>query len=683
MTVRWACAVLFLAILMLGPGAPTVFADPPPPEDQPADTAHIDEQPALPDSVKEHIRQEVANIQEWLLHTEADSADTVQPSRAPVHPPMIGPLHGSGADACAFNELTARPHTALTDHLLWIPEIDAPAKTDYGTERQFLYRGLNPLAVSVAPDGIVLDLQRPTFPQTMSPDLMPVSPYMFSSMYHYPVSGAGAAGEVIATRTSDSLHAEPFSDFFVRRGDYGLSLTQGRLFRSLPGGRTVNLGFSFAQSDGRGLYDAGRNRNLFAKIITPVQGPYNVSAAWYQYSGKSDIQTTSNLWRYRFERDDLSWRFDAILFRGDTTRSPVFARFVYDNNKYVIRTQGPDEYLELYGEHALFEKTSQASLAVIYAPQDPDSAGNRRAGISLSLDQFHDRSEHFRRPEYTIWGEKSWQPSRQQTLYLSAMINGNDDDPPAPTLAANWQYAPNDRINLALKIQRLRIIPNQMDRDWLARTATFVDREDRPITYSEAGDADLDSWWSNSVKAEIGVQPGRRFSLTLSGWASYEQDYYYWHDLDEDSLAMVYRPTALDARTAGITLGARLADLGPISTRVQYGFKRAEEINGRRLPDYFDHRATGAVDADLTVSKFNLELHASTEMHYWRAPSTEYTFYDRRDVFRTDVLGSATIKNFTIYWLAQNVFNYGYRKAPDFNYLGSTIMWGLHLRFYN
>ena len=83
------------------------------------------------------------------------------------------------------------------------------------------------------------------------------------------------------------------------------------------------------------------------------------------------------------------------------------------------------------------------------------------------------------------------------------------------------------------------------------------------------------------------------------------------------------------------------------------------------------------------VDKYNLVLDGVVESFWWRAPTIEYNDFGTHDIFRTDVLASATIKDITFYWLAQNLFNYAYRQTPDHYFTGRTIMWGLHLRFYN
>ena len=282
-----------------------------------------------------------------------------------------------------------------------------------------------------------------------------------------------------------------------------------------------------------------------------------------------------------------------------------------------------------------------------------------------------------------MWFEDRRRFSGRQATHFTVAVGGNDDDAPAPEFSGGWLYTPTEKFTLKLGLCRQRIIPALTDRRWPAYTAVFEDQEDRVFTYSETGDGDLTSWWSNSATGELIYSPGQRVSIGLAAWASYEQDYYYWTDVVAEDTGLAYQPYATEARTVGATVHSSLIGPGPFSTRIAYCFKRAEEIDGRRLPEYIEHKVTAITDVDLTISKFDLELHGSLEFMYWRAPAAEYTSYDRRDVWRTDVLGSATIKDFTIYWLAQNVFNYGYRRAPGYNFLGQTIMWGLHLRFFN
>ncbi len=671
---RWSfiiAAVLFSLLTL------PVLADQPPAEGQPTDTTKTEEPLAPPDSIREKTKKEVSKILEWLRRAEADTTAMTQAQPAPILPPVLAPLSGIDKHGFSFCDLAAYPHTAFSDHLLWQAELDAFATTEYATERAFSYRGLNPLPVRVLIDGVDIDLRRPTFPQTFSPDFMAVPPYMFSSFAYTPSRPGGLPGEVFSVRTFDSLVAQPYSDFFVRRGDYGLSLTQGRLFRPLPGRRTVNLGFSFARSDGRGpyAYDGGDNRYLHARIITPLRGSYNLATTYYQYRAKSDIPTAIDFWRYNFRRDDLSWHLDALVFRGDTTYSPWSVRFAYDNSKQNIRS--------IPNAHSVLLKKSRALLRVMYAPGKPDRIDGWRVGATIALSQLHVRAEHFRRPEYTLWVEQTRQPSRRHTIYASAIVDGNDHDGPGPQFVANWRFSPAEKLTMGIGLRRFRMIPSLTDREWLPHTAVFEDLENRIIHYSEVGNNKLAPWWSNSVTAEFGYHPGQQFSIRLSGWGSYEQDYYSWKDQADGNTTLAYQPSGTDARTVGLEIFAELPDIGPFSGRLKCGFRRAEEVSGKRLPDYSAHRCTGAVNADLTVRKLNLQLHGAAEFMYWRTPSADYTSYDRADVFRTDVLGSATIKDFTIYWLAQNLFNYGYCKAPGYNFLGRTIMWGLHLRFFN
>jgi len=665
---------LIAAVLFFLQTLPAV-ANQPPTEKQPTDTTTTKEPPVPPDSAHEKTRREVSEVLEWLREAEADTADTTKPPRVQVVPPALTSFPGTDGERHSFPTAAANPHTAFADHLLWQSELEAISNTYFWTERLFSYHGLNPMPVRVLIDGVDIDLRRSTFPQTMSPDFMVVPPYMFSSFTRTPSRSGGLHGEIFSVQTFDSMVVQPYSDFFVRRGDYELSLTQGRLFRTLPGGRTVNAGFSFAQSEGRGRYDQADNRYLYTQMITPIRNEYNLAAGFYQYRTAADIQTADDFWAYNFRRDDLNWRFNALVFRGDTIHAPLVVRFVYDHNKQETKATS--------SAYSILAKKSRVKLAAAYTPPDADSSSGWRAGATIALQQLHMRSEHFRRPEYTLWSEGFRKLGEDHIFYLSASIDGNDDYLPAPQVTASWRFRPTPTSTFGIDLQRFRMMPSLTDREWLLHTAIFEDVAGRTIRYSEVGNEELSPWWSNSITARFGYTPARWLTFEFSGWGSYEQDYYRWQDQAEDDTTMAYQPSGIDARTVGASIGTRLSDLGPFAGRIMYVYKLAEEVNGKRLADCIDHRITSSMDADVKIRKFNLDLHAAVEFMYWRAPSAEYTSYDSPDIFRTDVLGSATIKNFTIYWLAQNVFNYGYRKAPGYNYLGQTIMWGLHLRFFN
>ena len=672
-TARWA--IVLAALAALG-ASPTARAQDPAVEPSPADTTRI-EAPVNPaDSVRVKTEEKVAEVLKWLRETRADTVDTAQSQPAPVRPPVLAPQGETGKRVFLFPKVAASPHTAFSDHLLEDGEFDAVGTTEYATERMFTCRGLNPLAVQVDLDGIPLDLRRLTFPQTMAPDLMTAPPYLFSSFTLAPSAAGGHVGESIVLSTTDSMSTLPVSDFLVRRGDYGLSLTQGRLFRPLPGRRMINLGFSFAQSDGRGLYNRGDNRYLHGRFVTPVLRGYNVLLDVYQYRAQSDIQTALDWWRYNFRRDDLAWHAGALLFRGDSVHSPFLVQATVRGNKQDLHSQ-PQTY------HALM-KTSHAELSAVYAPLPADSGREWRAGGTVALDQLHVGSAHFRRPEYALWGERLWRSAAHRTLHAAARIDGNDHDPPGPQFAVDWSVDTARTWRMAVGIQRSRIMPSQADRRWPLYAATLEDVEDRMFSYSEEGARALTTWWSTGIDCELGYRTPRGIAVSLRGWGSYEQDAYYWRNVaNSDTIMMTYRPSTTDARTAGLVLHADFPALGPFSSHAGYVYTRAEDESGKRLPDYADHRLTGIVDAELNVPRLNLNLHGSVEFMYRRAPGREYTAYNRREVFRTDVLGSATIKDFTIYWLAQNLFNYGYRKEPQFTYTGRTIMWGLHLRFFN
>jgi len=114
-----------------------------------------------------------------------------------------------------------------------------------------------------------------------------------------------------------------------------------------------------------------------------------------------------------------------------------------------------------------------------------------------------------------------------------------------------------------------------------------------------------------------------------------------------------------------------------------YGYKHAERDDGSRLPDYIDHQLAAQSLLTIKIPRYNLELTGGAEFMAFRLPSEEYTSYDRREVYRTDIIGSARISGVTFYWLAQNAFHYGYRQGPQFNHLGQTVMWGLHVSFWN
>lgn len=651
--------------------------------DSTGDTTGVTLPDAVRDSIIESTRDDVAAILKLMHGEEADTADTAIAQQQAVLPPVFVPGAGFAGRSRSFDELTALPHVSFSDHLLPWPEFDAFPATEYGTERRFLHHGLSPLPVDVSVDDVSIDLRRPTFPQTMAPDLMVIPPYLLASLSATPAGTGGRPGRSFAIETNDSLVALPYSDFFVRRGDYGLSLTQGRLFRPLPGGRLVNLGFCFAQSAGRGWYDAANNRYLQAKFITPLKHGYNLAVNGFQYLNKSDIQTPEEFQRYQLQRDDLNWRIDALVYRGGATSSPWSARLLYDDNKYFIKSNASTTLETQWGIYSRKVKISRAALDVRYLPVQADSLGGIQTGATLALQQMSIDADDFRYPDYVLWFDRYFRLSAAHTAYVAASLGGTDEDTPAPNISGGWRLSPAANFALELGLNRSRIIPEFSDRKWPLYTAVFEDIDDRVYTYAEAGNEELTSWWSNNATAELNYRPGKRLALGLSGWASYEQDYYYWHDSAPDDTDLFYQPVVTDARTVGSSLHLSLLGPGPLNTGVTYSFKRAEKLTGERLPEYVDHKLSALTDAEIFIRKYNLELHGTVEFMYWRAPSPEYTSYDTRNVFRADVLGSATIKDFTVYWLAQNVFNYGYRRAPGYNYLGRTIMWGLHLRFYN
>lgn len=652
------------------------------PADSARDTTKIEIPPAFRDSILEQTKDDVDEIWKFIRGEEADTADTIEAIAEMIMPPLM-PRTGFARYSSSFAELAALPHTSFSDHLLQQPEFDAFAATEYGTERRYLYHGLQPLAVNISIDGAAVDPRRPGFPQRMAPDLMVMPPFMFSSITALTSGVRGRPGECLAVATLDSVVGRPYSDFFVRRGDYGLSLTQGRLYRPLPGGRMANVGFSFAQSDGRSRYAAGNNRYLFAKLISPVYKKYNLAAEWRQYRNTSDIQTAEDFQRYHFQRDDLNWRLAALLFRGNHVYAPWLVRFAYDHNKYQIKGESSAALREKWGEYASYMNKSRAEMNFIYLPQSADTNNGRQAGVTLALDEMSIGADRFRRPAYAVWIMDRHRVMGDHAAHFTFSLGGNDDDAPAPEFSGGWRFTPADAFTLELGLCRQRIVPALADREWPSAVAVFENTADQVFTYSETGEGNLVSWWSNSAVGEVAGRPGRRVSIGLQGWASYEQDYYYWTDVAPADTDLAFQPFVTDARTAGAALRTSLVGPGPFATRIVYSFKRAEDITGNRLPEYIDHKVTAITNVDLTVSKFNLELHGAVEFMYWRAPAIEYTAYERRDIFRTDVLGSATIKDFTIYWLAQNVFNYGYRRAPGYDFLGRTIMWGLHLRFFN
>ncbi len=629
--------------------------------------------------------EDVREILQWLTdRDQTDSAmvaDSAATHLTPIMAPAFAPLPFAGGVRSTFTTLAGLPHTAFSDHLLFDGEYTAPAVTEFGTSRPFTYHGLYPLGVEVLFDGVPLNLRRLSFPQTMAPDLMVVPPYLFASMI--------LNGPAMALRTADTLMPQPYSDFFVRRGDYGMSVTQGRLYRPLPDRRTVNFGFAFAQNDGRSLFDSGDNRYLYGKFITPVVAEYNVAASFNQFKSKADIQTDIDLWRYNFRRDDLDWYLDALLWKGDTVVSTLTLRFTLSAGKQQV-TSTPSIYLTEM-------KHSHAQLSATYSPAVNDSLGGVRAGASFAVDQQHTGSEHFRRPEYRLWGEVSRKLIPQLRGYLSLELDGTDDDSPAPGFLARFSYMPSTAFDFILTAGRNRIVPDQFDREWPLHQITLEDVNDSVIVYSEEGNKDLAVWWSNTAKLEAVYRGNNGFGLGISGWVSAEENYFLWKDRADPKLTLKYRPKNENTfSTVGTTMDIHFPVIAGFHARLQYCLTdsltgitmaypeyRPEETTEERLTYLIDRSLTGRLEKSLQIKKYNLVLNGVVESFWWRAPTTEYNDYGTREIFRTDVLGSATIKDFTFYWLAQNLFNYGYRQTPDHYFVGRTIMWGLHLRFFN
>lgn len=177
--------------------------------DSSSDTTRAAVPDAVQDSIIESTKDDVAAILKFMHGEDADTADTALSPKVVILPPGSTPGAGFAGKSHSFTELSALPHVSFSDHLLPWLEFDVFSATEYGTERRFLYHGLSPLPVDVSIDGVSIDLRRPTFPQTMAPDLMMIPPYLLASLSEMPPGTGGRPGRSVAVSTNDSLFVLP------------------------------------------------------------------------------------------------------------------------------------------------------------------------------------------------------------------------------------------------------------------------------------------------------------------------------------------------------------------------------------------------------------------------------------------------------------------------------------------
>ncbi len=616
--------------------------------------------------------------QQYLEQMKEELGDTTADTTTPARPWVIVPSPWDTVPTTrhhSFSEMIALPHLAFSDHLVFNSMIDAYALTEFATSRRLFRRGFQGVPPSMTLGNGPLSLRRPTFPQVMAADAMMIPPFMFTSFVGGPSGVGDPRGNVIAANTIDSVPSVAYSDFLVRQGTHGINLTQGRLLRPLPEGRLVNLGFSFAQSDGVGINDAGNNRYLYSALYSPLPFGLRASGSFYQYRSLSDIQTASDFWLYRFTRDDLSWRTVLNIEPDDTVSTRWNVRLSHNAEKFHLKSS-PSQL------HSYVTKVSHTSLDAMYVI---DTAHQRLWSVSAGgeLQRFAIHSIEPSRLSYRLTSRYYQAMTPGISAIVRTQVTGTTDDAPAPGISATLRMELSTATEISLSAIRERRIPALVDRDWPLMTATFLNDDDETLTYMERGSSGLSSWWSNQLRLAGTYQLSDAFHLSGSTWAGYEEAYYYWRDANALDTALAYQPVAQDARTVGFELQSAVHWPTWLTTRIMYGYKRAETLSGRRLPDYIDHQLVAQSQLTIHIPQLNLQLHGAAEFMAWRMPSKDYTFYNRREVYRTDLIGSATIRGLTLYWLSQNFFNYGYRKSPGFNYVGQTVMWGLHLRLWN
>jgi hypothetical protein len=536
--------------------------------------------------------------------------------------------------------------------------------------RAFTHWGLVDHVGTWRVDGRPLTWQRVTFPQRPSFDAGVLPSFAFSEYW--------VADQVLLAR--DTLWGStPRSSYFARQGDFAETYSQAQIRYTARGQYGLDLGFAFFGSDGRFAADNRDLRHLHLQLGGPLSGGRFWSYRYTQFRDKTTVLTPTPLDGVHPRRDDLLWQMEATAYRPAGEHPAWIAGILVQSGKQKL--SDPLQGYRIKSRDRLWSLWANSSLAgwfvdgaLSWEELLVDSIAPSRWGLSLAA-------------------VRQWQMGGPGRFTLKAELTDWDTDPLA--MAALAVLAPDTAGSSLLptvRLERTRTVPTLFDRRRPLAEYAFVTGGTAGLLYSEQGDPNLEAQWSNAVSLRWGgIHPpdGSGTRLALEAHCAYVQHYWRWEGQEPVDTILgapvtrhLYRPTAEDARVAGVGVGADGPLFAKFHYAVSYSAKYAASLAHQHLTGYYPHKGVVTVCWVAPHWRYGADLRlAATGIWWYGDRRIDPTGYASPHAVRLDLSGTATIKDFTFYAQMQNVAGFPYRTQAGYPFTGRTLRFGIDWHF--